>query len=162
LVKTFYKEFIGLNNPVFAQEFRKKLGKDNIIVHAEANELNHNGFEGPYSFKYNFSGKTYYNFDGKRIAISKNNYIFLNENQFYTCDSERQSKIKSLVIFFAKDFFEQSVYNVTQSSVKLLDNFDFYTKNSIKFFERITIPSPHSLFLINLIADGVLFDSDVN
>ncbi len=162
MVSKLFKEFIGLNKPLVKDYFRKFSGKDNFIIHAEANELTHNGFEGPFSFKYNFAGKTYYSFDGKRFAIRPNNYIFLNENQFYTCESERDSKIKSLIIFFAKDFFQQSVHNFTQNSDKLLDNLDFYTKDSIHFFERITVPTSHTLLMIKKIADGVSFDYEMN
>ncbi len=162
MVSKLFKEFLGLGKPSINDHFRKFSGKENFIIYAEGNELTHNGFEGPFSFKYNFSGKAYYSFDGKRFAITQNNYLFLNANQFYTCENERHSKIKSLIIFFATDFFQQSVYNVTQNSDKLLDNFDFYTKDAINFFERITIPTSHTLFLIKKIADGVSFDYEMN
>lgn len=76
MVSTLFKEFVGLGKPSVNHDFRKSSGNDNIIIHAEAKELKHNGFEGPFSLKYNFSGKTYYHFDGKRFAISKNNYLF--------------------------------------------------------------------------------------
>ena len=101
--KTF-KNFLGLHKQAFDGELKKSWGNDNLIVFAGADKLKHAGITGPYSLKYNFSGKTYYELEQARLAISPNNYLFINDGQFYTCETEAGNAVRSLIIFFATDF----------------------------------------------------------
>ena len=136
------------------------MGKENIVVYAEADQLKHNGLAGCYSLKFNFSGKTFYNFEGKHFRISSNNYLFLNDGQFYTCENEVNSKIRSLIIFFSKSFFTQSVSTSIQSSEKLLDNVDFCSNGTINFFQKITTPSTTTYDILSSVAESVSFEDD--
>lgn len=153
-----FNHFIGLGNRNCI--LKERLGLDNLIVYAQADNISHNGVISPYSFKYNFEGKTYYELDKTRIVISANKYVFINNGQFYKCETENKTAVKSLIIFFSADTFKQAALSHFHNDDSLLDNYSIYTNGDLNFFQKTSTPSAAANSQIHSIAEAISWNYD--
>ncbi len=105
-----YKEFLDAEaGDIRDDRFLQNLGISNIIIWAQSNREYLSYFkhhECPFSIKYCFCGKEYYNMDGIQIFSSDENLVIVPPGKKYSSVIESDRPVESLMIFFSREFTE--------------------------------------------------------
>lgn len=117
-----FNYFVDLNQPESDIRYSKAVGKENIIFLVKSSNDAFAPHAGCISFKCTFSGEEYFEFDGRRVAVSPQNYLLLNKDQEYGSYIESKESVESFAIFFAPNFVTNALYTQEQKNDYLLDN----------------------------------------
>lgn len=96
--------------------------RHNIIFNAAVNKSHCEKHVGCLSLKTVRSGEEWYKVNGISIAVRPQRFLILNNDQPYASSIDTAEKVKSLSVFFRKDFAATVFYDMLHSERHLLDN----------------------------------------
>jgi AraC-like DNA-binding protein len=111
--------------------------KHNIIFNAQAGSSRCENHVGCLSFKTVLSGEEWYRINTHRIAVRPGQFLILNDAQTYSSSIDTVGKVKSLSIFFRKDFAASVFYDRLYDETISLDN-PFHNDGPVpEFFQTL-------------------------
>ncbi len=119
-----------------------ELGKRNIVLLQNSTSYKARDIQTPLAFKSISNGRELHEFDKNKIAVTRDNFLILNNGQQVKTYADKQEEIESFSVFFADNFAEQILSSLTLDDDKLLDNYDHFNPQCIYFFEKLYASSP--------------------
>ncbi|OJJ15635.1 hypothetical protein BKI52_37770 [marine bacterium AO1-C] len=130
--------FVNLNQPESDTRYSQAIGKENVIFLVNSTKDAFAPHSGCISFKSTFNGQEYFEFDRRRLAVSPQNYLLMNDGQEYGSFIDSESSVESFTVFFATDFVTKTLAALSQNDNYLLDNpEDSLATHSSLFFEKL-------------------------
>ncbi|RPD42587.1 helix-turn-helix domain-containing protein [Chitinophaga barathri] len=115
--------------------------KHNIIFNALSSHSHCDEHVGCLSFKTVLSGEEWYGVNNHRLAIRPGRFLILNDDQTYSCNIEKGEKVKTLSVFFKKEFASSVFYDSLHSEEMMLDN-PLTSGQSPEFFQTLNDITP--------------------
>ncbi len=111
--------------------------KHNIIFNALASKSYCDDHVGCLSFKTVLSGEEWYGINNQQKAVRSGQFLILNNDQNYSSRIDTDEKVRSLSIFFRRDFASSVFHNALSSNETLLND-PFYSINTTPdFFQTL-------------------------
>jgi AraC-like DNA-binding protein len=129
--------------PGFDEELHfSSFKKHNIVFNALASSSHCENHVGCLSFKTVLSGEEWYGIDNRRIAVRPGQFLILNDNQTYSSSIDTIGKVKSLSIFFRKEFAYSVFFDKLYNEDVSLDN-PFHNQGRMpEFFQALNYTDP--------------------
>ncbi|MDM5314529.1 AraC family transcriptional regulator [Fictibacillus sp. b24] len=105
----------------------------NYILHAQSDQFDWHG-NGLLSIKTFTNGKAHYKTNKGYFAVEDDFYLLLNAGP-YAITIDEQTEVESFCVFFQDKFADDIFRNMSDSSIKLLDE-PFHNKTPDSFFEK--------------------------
>ena len=131
------------NKPGFDEQLHfSSFKKHNIIFNALTDSSHCEDHVGCLSFKTVLSGEEWYGINNHRIAVRPGQFLILNNAQTYSSSIDTVGKVKSLSIFFRKDFASSVFFDKLSDEGISLDN-PFYNDGPVpEFFQTLNYTDP--------------------
>lgn len=91
---------------------------------------------GALSIKCFFNGEAFYDTGLGRYRVDGSSYLVLNQERTYSIEIDSETPVESFCIFFADGFAEESLYSLSTTTEKLLDQPGPALPPKINFFEK--------------------------
>jgi len=98
-----------------------RFGKTNIVFNATSDAAGCDDHVGCLSIKTVLSGEEWYRLDGRNVAVRPGQFLVLNDGQAYSCRII-SGPVKTVSVFFGREFSQAVLHDSTSSEEKLLDN----------------------------------------
>jgi len=116
--------------------------KNNIIFNAASRGSNCDDHVGCLSFKTVLSGEEWYGINNHRVALRPGRFLVLNDDQSYSCFSNKGEDLKILSVFFKKEFAAAVFYDTLHTEERSLENPIAIDKKLPEFFQTLHTISP--------------------
>lgn len=114
-----------------------KFKKHNIIFNAESRNAHCDSHVGCLSLKTVLRGEEWYGINNHHLAIRPGQFLILNDDQTYSCRIDQGESVRSLSIFFKKEFATSVLHDSLNTEEALLENpFDNGGK-ALEFFQTL-------------------------
>ncbi|WP_207424096.1 helix-turn-helix transcriptional regulator [Desertivirga brevis] len=115
--------------------------KDNIILNTRFKQCYFPYHVENLSLKFAFSGNEFYELDKRQLAVSRSNFLIVNEGQEHASWIESEGWVNSFAIYFNPTFVASTVDDVILKDEKLLDNpFNVFSDSGQLIFFQTLIP----------------------
>ena len=155
---TIYKNFVSKAKSNQGSYFRENLRTENFLILASSNKIQTNYFknnDGAYSFKYNFTGKEFYDFSNKHLATMSDRFLLTNPDSRYSSYIDEEKKVNTLYLFFSTKEIQSLYHSLITNEEKLLD-----TPNGgiaeLHFYEKLYELTPEINLLLKEIVKNTL------
>lgn len=128
----------GFDEALYFSKFKKH----NIIINAESSHSYCDDHVGCLSIKTVLSGEEWYKIDNHRLAIRPGQFLILNDDQRYSCHTNRGEKVKFLSIFFKREFASSVFYDALNSEAALLESPSINNETAPEFFQTLNDITP--------------------
>lgn len=120
--------------------------KDNIILNTRFKQCYFPFHAENLSLKFAFSGNEFYELDRRQLAVSKSNFLIVNEGQEHASWIESDGWVNSFAIYFNPTFVASAVDDLSIKDEKLLDDpFNVFTNSRQLAFFQTLIPLEEKL-----------------
>jgi len=125
-------------NPSFDKQLHfSKFRQCNIIFNALASKSYCEEHVGCLSFKTVLSGEEWYGINNQQKAVRPGQFLILNDDQPYSSRIDTEDKVRSLSVFFRKEFASDVFHDALNNEEILLDN-PFHPGRTIpEFFQTL-------------------------
>jgi AraC family transcriptional regulator len=134
------------------QVFKEK----NVIIHARSNQADYPEHWGPLSIKSAFKGNENYRLNRGEVAVNENNYLIINEGNYYSSYIDSDKEVESFTINFSPALVQDALASIRLSATNQLEGREGIS-NEFNFFEHLhphnEIVSPHIFRLRELTSD---------
>ncbi|MGO4294983.1 helix-turn-helix domain-containing protein [Chitinophaga sp. RAB17] len=118
----YFKTLPDHTAPGFDEQLHfSKFSKHNIIFNATVSKSYCEDHVGCLSLKAVLSGEEWYRVNNIDIAVRPTQFLMLNEDQSYSSSINSCEKVKSLAVFFKREFAAEVFYDTINTEEKLLD-----------------------------------------
>jgi len=141
------------SNPLFDEQLHfSRFKKQNIIFNALSKESHCDHHVGCLSFKTVLSGEEWYGVSNRHLAVRPGQFLILNNDQNYSCHIDKGESVRTLSVFFKKEFASSVFCNALTNEETLLNN-PFRDGDTPEFFQTLrSVDSTLLLQLKNLVA----------
>lgn len=123
----------GFDEQLHFSQFRNQ----NIIFNALASKSVCENHVGCLSFKTVMNGEEWYGINNHRKAVRFGQFLILNDDQTYSSSIDMEGEVRSISVFFRKEFATAVFHDAVSSEETLLDTpFDLGSK-SLEFFQTL-------------------------
>lgn len=100
----------------------RHFGTENIVVNAQAKNIEYKNISSPLSLKYAISGREWYSFSGREVLVDNEHFLLMDQERTYSTFIQSDSTVESFCIFFENDVLDElhTFYQTKTSS--LLDD----------------------------------------
>lgn len=129
----------------------------NSIINAKASDIAYPEHWGCFSIKCAFGGEEVYRIQNRVHAVNENNFLLLNEGQYYSSYIFSKSLVESFTLNFAASFVEEVTDSCVNADEENLNDPFFCNNRNIEFIEKLY---PHNnlvsplLFMIRQLANN--------
>lgn len=116
--------------------------KNNIIFNAAGSGSNCDDHVGCLSFKTVLSGEEWYGINNHRVALRPGRFLVLNDDQPYSCYSNKGEDLRILSVFFKKEFAAAVFYDALHTEQRSLEAPFATGKKLPEFFQTLHTVSP--------------------
>lgn len=116
--------------------------KNNIIFNAASYGSHCDNHVGCLSFKTVMSGEEWYGINNHRVAVRPGQFLILNDDQVYSCESNNDEQLKVLSVFFKKEFAAAVFRDAISGEQASLDNVFPVSGHLPEFFQTLHTVSP--------------------
>lgn len=109
----------------------------NSIINARASDVSYKEHWGCLSIKCAFGGNEIYQVGNRVHAVNENNFLILNEGQYYSSYIYSKEPVESFTLNFTETFTQQLFQSLTDSNTHLLDNPDNERNKIPLFIEKL-------------------------
>ena len=146
-------------NAAFRRDFYRRWGKENAIICGAAQRAEYSVFRQTLSIKTVAGGSEHYYLDRRRLTVTDETYLVLNQNREYASLLEGRGDPFSFCVFFRPNMAQDVAAAVGTSIEQALDAGHELAPRSIEFAENLrphdTVVSPVLRFLRRYVAQGV-------
>lgn len=93
--------------------------------------------QGTLSIKCAFKGKETYEVDGRRLPVHAENYLILNQGQWYSSTLDAGERAESFCLFFRPRFVEEGLRVLTTPDDAILDAPVGESRGPVQFFDKL-------------------------
>jgi AraC family transcriptional regulator len=129
--------------------------KNNIIFNAVSNNSYCAEHIGCLSFKTVLNGEEWYGIDHHRVAVRPGQFLVLNDDQPYSCYSNKDEPLKVLSLFFKKEFAASVCWDATNKTTTLLDDPFTNGENIPEFFQSLHELSPALQYRLSVLTNSL-------
>ena len=132
------KTFPDFNSIAFdLYEYNEQFRNNNVIIHASSCSVSYPEHWGCLSIKCAFHGNEYYQ-SGKRFySVNENNFLVLNEGNFYSSYIFSKTPVESFTVNFSSEFEMQAIAGLTEAHENLMENRAPVKSKKIDFVEKL-------------------------
>jgi AraC family transcriptional regulator len=113
------------------EEYNKMFKTRNVIINASSKDVTYREHWGPLSVKCTIKGNEYYECNGRFYSVGEDNYLILNEGQYYSSYIYSNTATQSFTVNFTPDFQQL----VLQGFQNKLDG--SYRSEGFEFIEKL-------------------------
>jgi AraC family transcriptional regulator len=119
------------------QSHFNRFKKHNVIFNALSRQSHCDNHVGCLSFKTVLSGEEWYGVNHRQLAVRPGQFLILNNDQSYSCYIDTCEPVRTLSVFFKKDFASAIFHDTLNKEESLLNN-PFYNKECTpEFFQTL-------------------------
>lgn len=126
------------------QRYYSLFRENNVIINAEASEVEYGDHWGPLSVKCAFRGREYYHAGSRTVAVDDASYLIFNDGKIYSSYIRSESKVQSFTINFSPAFVEHVLSSMMQQDPEPKR----IRRTELRFHERLY---PHNDIITPLI-----------
>lgn len=124
-------------NALFRRQFYNRWGKENWIVCGRSRRAEYAKFKQTLSIKMVCNGTEHYYLDRRRLSVTDETYLILNENREYSSVLEAPAEAFSFCLFFRPGLANEIAAHSRMSVAQALDGGDEARLASIEFSEHL-------------------------
>lgn len=124
-------------NAAFRRQFYDRWGKENCIVSGTSRRAEYTRFRQTLSIKMVRNGAEHYYVDRRRLSVTDETYLILNEDREYSSVLEGQEAAFSFCIFFSPGLANRIVRGSRMSMSQALDSGPDIGSDSVEFSEHL-------------------------
>jgi AraC family transcriptional regulator len=138
------------NQPGFDEQAHfDRFGKHNIIFNALSHQSYCDNHVGCLSFKTVLTGEEWYGVHSHQLAIRPGQFLILNDDQGYSCRIHKGEAVRTLSVFFKREFAASVFQDAQAKEINSLDNPFSANGTSPEFFQTITVISRELQFQLS-------------
>ena len=119
-----------------AETWYEEHGQSIVLINCDAKSIEYPRHWTPLSLKFVISGQEYYHFRDKSYAVTRDNFLILNEGCLYESSIKTQEQTESFSMNFTGRNIREVYRAISSEHLKMLDNpFELY--NSSVFIEKL-------------------------
>lgn len=119
-----------------------KFKKHNIIFNALSTYGHCDNHVGCLSFKTVLKGEEWYGIKNHRLAVRPGQFLILNDDQNYSCNINKGVPVRTLSVFFKREFASSVFRDTLNSEEYLLDNAFVDEEKNPEFFQTLCSVGP--------------------
>src|SRR4051812_39513767 len=104
------------------QSHFNRFKKHNVIFNALSRQSHCDNHVGCLSFKTVLSGEEWYGVNHRQLAVRPGQFLILNNDQSYSCYIDTCEPVRTLSVFFKKEFASAIFHDTLNKEESLLDN----------------------------------------
>lgn len=144
-------------NAAFRRDFYLRWGKENSIVCGAAQRAEYAVYRQTLSIKTVARGREHYFVDGRRLTVTDESWLVLNEGREYSSVLEGQQNPFSFCLFFRPRMVEEISGAATSNLARALDDGPTSPKRVVEFAERLRTHDKRVTPVLNFIRRQVTY-----
>ena len=126
--------FPDFNAPGFdLQRYYSLFLENNVMINAQASDVEYGDLWGPLSIRCAFRGKEFYHERTKTVAVDDSTFLIFNEGKVYSSYIKSEKKVESLTVNFNPSFVQEVIQSMLQRDVEVNDS----VKRDVRFVEKL-------------------------
>jgi AraC-like DNA-binding protein len=110
--------------------------QSNVVFNAISNNSTCDNHAGCLSLKTVLCGEEWYGINGRRVAVRPGQFLILNDDQCYSFRIDHGEKVRSLSIFFKKDFASSVFRDAINTEKDMLEN-PYDSLETLEFYQTL-------------------------
>lgn len=133
------KTFPDFNEPGFdINAYNRRFIQSNVVINAISKNASYDEHWGPLSTKSTIRGNEYYHVNNNKYAVTANNYLIINDGNYYSTVIDSETDVESFTINFSASFMKEALALFHEKDESLLQNFDNSSSTyKLEFIEQL-------------------------